>query len=96
MDEELKELIKKNVEMTGEILKISKTLKRHIISQQIFGIIKMIFIVVPVILGIIYLPTIYNNLMEMYKEFLNIPNLNTMNQNVINQISPELIKKLLK
>jgi hypothetical protein len=96
MDEELKELLKKNVEMTEEILKISKMLKRNIVFQQIYGIIKVIFIVVPIVLGIIYLPTIYNNLTEMYQEILKMPNLNSVNQNVLNQISPELIKKLLK
>jgi hypothetical protein len=96
MDEELKELIKKNIEMTEEILKISRKIKRNMIWQQIFGVIKVIIIVVPLVFGIIYLPTIYKNLLGMYQEMLKVPNLNTVDQNVINQISPELIKKLLK
>ncbi len=52
--EEIKELIEQNLKLTQEIHETTKYIKKYIIWQQIFSVIKIIIIVIPLIIGIIY------------------------------------------
>lgn len=63
----LEELLRQNLELGQETLKIVKYIKRYVIWQRIFGILKFLFIVVPIILAIIYLPPMLKDLQESYK-----------------------------
>ena len=53
---DLQEVIKKNVELSQEILKISKYIKRYVFWQKIFNYFKLALIVIPIALAILYLP----------------------------------------
>ena len=63
-DKDLKSMMEEN-------LRISKKIHRYIVWQRTFGIIKLLLIVVPIILGIIYLPPILQNLFSPYQELLD-------------------------
>ena len=65
-------LIKKNLEVSEEILKIAKKLKHHMMWATVFGIIKILLFAVPIIIGILYLPPIIEGLMQQYKEILGL------------------------
>lgn len=54
---ELRDLLEENLKYTKEIWKISKKTKRYLVWVQIMDWIKVILIAVPIILGIIYLPS---------------------------------------
>jgi hypothetical protein len=70
MDEEIKELLKKNLEINKEILQKVDKVNRFVMWQRIFGFLKFFLIVVPLIWGFLYLPGILKNAFEPYKELL--------------------------
>ncbi|HMB65815.1 MAG TPA: hypothetical protein VKO42_02975, partial [Patescibacteria group bacterium] len=51
-----------------------KYIKRYVIIQQIFGVIKIIIIVIPLILGIIYLPPLLKDAFQEYRDLLGLTN----------------------
>lgn len=97
MDDELKDLIKKNNEMLEEILKVSKKTKFFIISQQIFSVLKILLIIVPLVLGIIYLDDIVLKVIELYKGIIK-DLIGVGETEAMNSIGSELIdtKEILK
>ncbi len=95
MDEEIKKLLEKNLELTEEIYKKAKYMKRYVIFQQIFCILKILIIVVPIVLGIIYLPPLLKNVYSQYQELLNlggkVDTIDTIDIDV-KQLPPDLLK----
>jgi hypothetical protein len=71
-DEDIKGLLKKNLELTEEIYKMTKGVKRFVTMQRIFTVLKLLIIVVPIVLGIIYLPPLIENLVKQYQDLLGI------------------------
>jgi len=71
-DEEVKKILEKNTEMTNEILVLVKSIKKYIFWQHIFSIFKILIIVIPLVVGIIYLPPLLNNVMSQYKDLLGV------------------------
>ncbi len=97
MDEELKELIKKNNEMLEEILAVSKKTKSFIVWQHVSSAFKILIFVVPTILGIIYLPSILESLLAPYQELMNMGDqASQIDPALLEQVSPDLLKKFLK
>lgn len=70
MDEEIKKLLEKNLAMTEEIYKMTKSIKSFVVWERVFGVIKLLLIAVPIILGIIYLPPLLNNVIGQYQSLL--------------------------
>ncbi|MBU4332780.1 hypothetical protein KKD19_02310 [Patescibacteria group bacterium] len=68
--EELLKLLKENLEYNKAIYKMSKKTKKFILTLQIMSIVKLLLIVVPVILAIIYLPSLLQNWIGPYQELL--------------------------
>lgn len=68
----IKDLLKKNHEALEEILGVVRYTRRFVIWQQIFGVIKLILIIIPIVLGVIYLPPILRDLVGQYRELLSI------------------------
>ncbi len=71
MEDEIKKLLEKNLELNQEIHKMVKSIRVYVIGQRIWFVIKMLFILVPVILGFIYLPPLVKDLMDKYHNLLN-------------------------
>lgn len=92
MDEEIKKLLEKNLKLTEEIHKMTKGIKSYVLWERIFGALKILFIVAPIVLGIIYLPTILEKTLEPYKELLNMDGAN--GQINLDDLSPNLLEKL--
>lgn len=94
------ELLEKNLAMTQEILKITKSIKSYLFWGKIYGAIKFIIIIVPLILGAIYLPSILKNLFGQYQGLLNSLNNPAAGVNVksidLNNLPPEIRKVLVK
>ncbi len=88
MDEEIKKLVEKNLEVSEEILKIAKYVKSHIFWTRVYGTIKFLLIVVPLILGIIYLPPLLKDIFGQYQSVLTGAPLGS------GQSADELLKKL--
>ncbi len=87
---EVRELVEKNIKLSEEVLALSKKINGFVIWQRIFGVIKILIIIVPIILGIMYLPSLLSDVLNTYKELLglgdavnnNLPNLDNLPPNI--------------
>jgi hypothetical protein len=66
-DEEMRRLLEKNLELSEKMYKMTKYIRRYVIWSQIFDTLKILLIVAPIILGIMYLPALF----RQYKPFLD-------------------------
>jgi len=71
-EDELKKLLEKNIELTEEILKLTRSIKNFITFQKFMSLIYLLLIVVPIVLSIIYLPPLLSGVFKQYQEFLGI------------------------
>ncbi|MEA3464067.1 MAG: hypothetical protein U9R14_03270 [Patescibacteria group bacterium] len=69
---QVKKLIEENLKLTGEIYKMTKSIKSFILWQRIFGALKILIIVVPIVIGIIYLPPLIKDLINQYQSILGL------------------------
>ncbi|MBU1987293.1 MAG: hypothetical protein ABII94_00555 [Patescibacteria group bacterium] len=92
MDQEIKKILKQNTELTKEIYKMTKKISRFIFWQKVFNILKILIILVPITLGIIYLPPLFKNFTKQYQGFLNIFDIN---DNIKQDINLKKIQELL-
>ena len=76
MEKETEILAKLNI-----IEQQNKKIQKRLLMNNIFNVIRIIIIIAPIILGIIYLPPLIKNLLEKYNEIapqldsLNLPDL---------------------
>ena len=95
MEEDIKKMLEKNQEMTTEILELSRKIKKYMVAQQVLGILRLLIIVIPIILGIIYLPPLLKGAVQQYGNLLGIDNV-LPTTDTINNIAPGIIDKYLK
>jgi hypothetical protein len=69
-EEEIREMIKKNYEMTQEIYVMTKKIKGYITFQKTMSFIYLVLIVGPIILSFIYLPALLKNALGPYQDLL--------------------------
>jgi len=67
--QDLQALLRENLEMTKEIRAMVRHINVYVAWQRIFGWLKVLLILIPVILGIIYLPPIFS---DAYHNFLQL------------------------
>ena len=72
MENEIKKLLEKNLELNREIFKMVKSIKSYILWARIFGVLKILIIVIPIILGLIYLPPLLKNVFNNYQGLLGL------------------------
>lgn len=63
-------MIEENLVLTREIAKLTQKTHRYIVMGQIFGIVKIIVIVVPLVVGAVYLAPILKSTIGAYEELL--------------------------
>ncbi len=68
---EIAKLLQTNLERSEEILKISKEIKSYIRWQNIWSILRFVIIVVPIILGFIYLPPLLKDAFQSYRSLFS-------------------------
>lgn len=73
-EDELKQLIEKNLLLTNEIYEMTKKIKSYITFQKIMSAFYFLIIVVPLILSILYLPPLLKGLIGPYQELLGSGN----------------------
>ena len=87
--EDLKKLLEENLELTRETHKIVKSIKSHIVLEQVLNILKILIIVVPIVLGIIYLPEIIEPYWDQYQQALGVSTSTDLNINDIQKMLNE-------
>jgi len=70
MRKEFKELLGKNIALSEDVLVLTKKINHYVVWERIFGVVKILIFVIPLVLSLIYLPTILKNAFAPYKELL--------------------------
>ncbi len=68
--EEIKKLLEENLALTQEIHKMVKQVKHYTTFQKIVSFIYLLLIVVPIILGVIFLPSLLSGYIKQYQDLL--------------------------
>ena len=68
--EKLESLLQDNLESTAKILKDIRLIKKSLRWQRIWSVFRFLLIVVPIILGFIYLPPLIKETLETYRNLL--------------------------
>ncbi|PLX20656.1 hypothetical protein C0584_05450 [Candidatus Parcubacteria bacterium] len=91
--DEIKDLLKRNVELTEEIHESITYIKKYIFWQKVFGFLKVFIFLIPIIIGLIYLPPILEQVLEQYKTILdigstvnNVPNIESLTPGLLDMI----------
>jgi len=66
----IERLMKENLELTREIHEYTKKTRKYILFAQILSIVKIIIIVGPIILAILYLPPLLSGAFSTYSDLL--------------------------
>jgi len=99
-NDEVKRLLERNLETSEEILRIVKSVRKYVFWQQILSWFKIIVILVPLIVGAIYLPPLLKGVFQQYKDILgmgqSVESLEGVDPTVLKAsgLSPELLKML--
>jgi len=68
---EIAQLLRANLEKSEEVLKVSQNIKNYMRWQNIWSIIRLLVIIIPIIIGIIYLPPLIKNYIQQYKTLIS-------------------------
>lgn len=97
---DLKQLIQENLNLSHEIYRLVKKIRNQLLWQKIFGLLKFLIIVVPLVLGSIYF---YPRLQEMYQTYQQLTQMTkggSVDVSKLNldpsKLSPEIIQNILK
>ncbi|MFH1667699.1 MAG: hypothetical protein ABH884_01575 [Candidatus Komeilibacteria bacterium] len=66
MEDQLKKLLQENLEYSKEIYEINQKVKRYIFWGRIISLVQLLFVIVPIILGIIYLPSLAGDFIQNF------------------------------
>lgn len=68
---EIKKLLELNLQRNEDILLMMRDIKKYIKWQKIWSIFRFVLIVVPIVLGFIYLPPLLQDLFQSYRDLFN-------------------------
>lgn len=66
----LEKLVRENLKLTSEVLELTKKTKRYIVFGQVLNVLKIVLIIGPIVLAIIYLPPIIREFISTYSDLL--------------------------
>lgn len=69
---EIASLLEENLRYSRELLEMSKDINKHIRGQNLWAILRFLLIAIPIILGFLYLPPFFNDLIEQYQSLLSV------------------------
>lgn len=69
-NEQIEKLLKENLEYNKAIFELAKKTKRYMLMAQIMGILKILIIVVPLILALIYLPSLIKGYTSQFQDLM--------------------------
>lgn len=68
---ELHKLLQENVEISKELQEMTKKISRWIVWQRFWSVLKILIIVIPIVVGLLYLPPLVHKMVEPYEQLLN-------------------------
>jgi len=68
-EQKINQRLKEQGELLRLILEQNKKTQKHLLWLRIWGIIKVVVIVIPIVLALVYLPPFLRKAFDKYKEF---------------------------
>ncbi|HUT22696.1 MAG TPA: hypothetical protein VMX18_04895 [Candidatus Bipolaricaulota bacterium] len=65
---QIKSMVKQNTEYTRKALELAEKTQKYVLWIKIINLIKLLIILLPIILALIYLPSFLREFFEQYKE----------------------------
>lgn len=94
--EQIKKILKENLALTKELKKMVGDVKKFVFWSRVFTVLKITLIVIPIILGFIYLPPLIEKYVDQVKSYFGI-SIKTNGDSInLDQIPPEVLQKYLK
>ncbi len=97
---DLRQLVQENLNLSHEIYRLVKKIRKQLLWQKIFGFLKFLIIVVPLVVGSIYLYPMLQEMIGTYQQITEMTKGNTVDVSKLNldtsKLSPEVIQNLLK
>ena len=66
----IQDLLKQNLEISKELLEKTTKIRRWVVEQRVWGVVKFLLIVVPLTIGLLYLPPLIMGALTPYREML--------------------------
>jgi hypothetical protein len=104
-EKDIAELMEENLELNRQMYKMVRSVKNYIWAQRIFFVLKVLIILIPLILGAVYLPPLVKNWTQKYGDILQFDlekyktqkNVDIQQlEKTINELDPEKKKELLE
>lgn len=70
--EELRDLVIKSIKWSEVVYKQNKSIKKHLKWMSIMSTVRLLLVLVPIVLGIIYLPPLLSDVWDEYQSLLGI------------------------
>jgi len=70
-NDDLRELLTRQIELSEKVLEKVKYIKRYVIWQKVFGWVKLFLILIPLLIGLFYLPPLLKQLTQTYQDILS-------------------------
>ncbi len=70
LTDEQTELLRRNLEISEEILKKTDYIRVYVKWQKVWGVINVLLIIIPIIIGIVYLPPIIREYLEQFTSLI--------------------------
>lgn len=67
---EIKELLEKNIALSEDVVESMVTIKKYIKLQNIWATVRLLIIIVPIVIGFLYLPPLIKEYFSAYTELL--------------------------
>lgn len=91
---ELQKLLVQNLEISKELYDMTKKIKAWVTMQRVWGVLKILIILVPLVLGAIYLPPLVQKSVEpvqnIYQQFLDLTQGTKEQEALIEQYTEQL------
>lgn len=72
---QIKKLLEENIKLNKELLEKTEKIEKYVKLRKVWGVLKVVFIAIPLILSFIYLPPLLKPIVDEYlKIFQNIKN----------------------
>lgn len=91
---ELRKLLGENLKISKQLYQMTKKINRWILWRRIWGVVKILVIIVPIVLGLIYLPPLVRKSMkpfqDTYDQLSNFGQASGQAQGLIDQFTGQL------
>lgn len=90
---DLRGLIEKNIKLSEDVYEQNKKINKRLRNMVWGSYLRLALILIPIIIGIIYLPAYFSQIIEQYKNVLGIDNLSA--EQLTNITSPNQIQEII-